>query len=54
MTDWVPETREIPEELRDDFVHETFPPAPVHFVSLSDKLDSVTRDKLLEMARAVV
>jgi hypothetical protein len=52
--DWEAESRPIMPELENDFEHETFPPAPVHFVPLSEKLDSATRDKLLELARAVV
>lgn len=53
MTDnpeWVAEVREVIPELRDDFEHETFPPAPVHFVPLIEKLDSASWDKLLEFA----
>lgn len=48
--DWMPESRQIPEDLADDFEHETYPPSPVHFVPLIEKLDSASWDKLREFA----
>lgn len=55
MSDFVPEARPVDRELEPDFDHATFPPAPVHFVPLMDKLDDPeTRRKLLEMAQHVI
>jgi len=39
LTDaWVPDTRVIPPELEDDYEHADFPPKPIHFVPLEQKL----------------
>jgi hypothetical protein len=57
MTDqqWAPDVRPVIPELENDFEHDTYPPAPVHFVPILEKLDDpATRAKLLELARAVV
>jgi len=53
MTDpaWVPEARDIPAELGDKFEHETFPPKPVHFDSIADKIDHATLEQLRELMR---
>jgi|GEM_PF-3934085 len=57
MTDaqWAPDVRPVIAELEDAYEHQTFPPAPVHFVPILEKLDDPdTRARLLEMARSVV
>jgi len=51
MSDWVPEARDVPPELTDKFEHETFPPKPIHFDSIADKIDHATLAQLREMAR---
>lgn len=53
MTDaaWVPEPRDVPAELTEEFEHETFPPKRVHFDSIADKIDHATLAQLREMMR---
>jgi hypothetical protein len=43
---WVPDTRPIPPELADEYEHETYPPKPVHFDTIADKLDHATLAQL--------
>lgn len=50
MTDWVPESREIPDELTDEFEHETYPPAPVKFNTIADQLAAADPDTLRALA----
>jgi len=50
MSDWVPDPREVPPELTEEFEHETFPPKPVYFPPLSERLPAATVRQLMEMA----
>jgi len=51
MTDpaWVPEARDIPAELDKGFDRADYPPRPVHFDSIADKLDHATLEQLREL-----
>jgi len=48
---WVPEARDVPPELDDEYEHETYPPKPIHFDTIADKLDHATLAQLREIAR---
>jgi len=48
---WVPEQRDVPDELTDEFEHETYPPKPVHFDPIADKIDHATLAQLRELMR---
>ncbi len=47
---WMPEPRDVPVELEPDFDHETFPPKPVYFPPISERLPEATVRQLMEMA----
>lgn len=52
MTDtaWVPEPRDVPDELTEEFEHADFPPKPVYFPPISERLPEATVRQLMEMA----
>ena len=53
MSDWQTDPRAVPKELINAHTHVDYTP-PVEWVSMIEKLDSVTVGQLLAMAKAVV
>jgi len=48
---WVPEARDVPAELVDKFDRADYPPKPIHFVPLQDKLTGNEWEALKAYAR---
>lgn len=45
-TEWVPESRDVPEELDDGYEHETFPPPATRWNTIADQLNEADRATL--------
>lgn len=48
MSDWVPESRPVPPELESS-EHATFPPPPVRWPTVAERLDEATREQLVAL-----
>lgn len=48
--DWTPESRDIPDELTDEYPRADYNP-PVHWATVQDKLDHASLTQLRELMR---
>ena len=54
MSEWMPETRPVPEELTDTYTPATYPKPATKFATWAEQLNKATAEQLKAMAKAVL